>query len=71
MSVFVKSLLIELNSNYFSYSHDILKVQIYEQILQFQHQIKLKHENQASVTLDNGMCYCDYTHVQRFISFCF
>jgi hypothetical protein len=51
MSVFVKFLLIGLNSNYFSCSHDILKIQLYKQILQFQHQIKLKHENQANVRL--------------------
>jgi hypothetical protein len=34
-------LFIGLISNQFTYSHDILKIQLYNQILQFQHQIKL------------------------------
>jgi hypothetical protein len=41
MNDFVNFLLIGLISNYFTYSHDILKIQQYKKILQFQHQIKL------------------------------
>ncbi len=42
MNVFVDFLLIKLISNEFTCFHDILKIQLYKQILQFQHQIKLQ-----------------------------
>jgi hypothetical protein len=41
MSAFVYFLLIGLISNYLTCPHDILKIQWYKKILQFQHQIKL------------------------------
>jgi hypothetical protein len=47
MNVFVDFLLIGLISNQFTCSHDILKIQPYKKILQFQHQNKIttsKHE---------------------------
>jgi hypothetical protein len=43
MIAFVKFLLIQLISNSFTYSHDIIiKIQLYKQFLQFQQQIKLQ-----------------------------
>ncbi len=42
MNVFVDFLRIGLISNQFTCSHDILKIQLYKQVLQFQHQIKLQ-----------------------------
>jgi hypothetical protein len=42
MNVFIDFLLIGLISNEFTCSHDILNIQLYKQILQFQHQIKLR-----------------------------
>jgi hypothetical protein len=42
ISAFVNFLLIGLISNQFTCSHDILKIKLYKQILQFQHQIKLQ-----------------------------
>jgi hypothetical protein len=41
MNDFFNFLLSGLISNYFTCSHDILKIQLYKQTLKFQHQIKL------------------------------
>jgi len=42
MNVFVNFLFIGLISNYFTCSYDILKRQLYKQILQIQHEINLQ-----------------------------
>jgi hypothetical protein len=42
MSAFVDLLFIGLISDWFTCSHDRLKIKLYKQILQFQHQLKLQ-----------------------------
>jgi hypothetical protein len=46
MSVFDIFLFIRLISNLFTCSHDILKINLYKQILQFQHCVKIHYSGQ-------------------------
>jgi len=50
MSVFVNFLFIGLISNQFTWSHNILKIKLYKQILQFQHCVKTHYSGQKMLS---------------------